>query len=131
MTTTELSFLIDLLLHHKLPSKTKEAISGRIKEVEASLATQPTQVQPRFAQPPIPRTQVDPTAQAPSTQAILNGEKPAATGSVLPTAPQVLVPPTSPAAAAALQDRMAIINQALAGKGSEAPKLGTARLKST
>lgn len=36
---TELSFLIDLLLNHKLPPKTKDAVAGRIKEVEALLST--------------------------------------------------------------------------------------------
>lgn len=36
---TELSFLIDLLLNHKLSPKTKEAISVRIKDVEANLSS--------------------------------------------------------------------------------------------
>lgn len=34
---TELSFLIDLLMNHKLPKVTKQAIAARIKEVEARL----------------------------------------------------------------------------------------------
>ena len=35
---TELSFLIDLLLNHKLPKATKDAVAARIKEVEARTA---------------------------------------------------------------------------------------------
>jgi hypothetical protein len=62
---TELSFLLDLLLNHKLPKATKEAITGRIKEIE-TLAHQPTIAQPQW-QPRPPRN-----AQSPSTQRILD-----------------------------------------------------------
>lgn len=34
---TELSFLIELLLNHKLPKDTKDAIAERIKEVESAV----------------------------------------------------------------------------------------------
>ncbi len=36
---TELSFLVDLLLNHKLPKVTRDAVAARIKEVEAGLGT--------------------------------------------------------------------------------------------
>ncbi len=34
---TELTFLVDLLLNHKLPKVTRDAVAARIKEVEAGL----------------------------------------------------------------------------------------------
>lgn len=34
MFMTELSFLVDLLLNHKLPKPTRDAVAARIKEVE-------------------------------------------------------------------------------------------------
>lgn len=37
--TTELSFLIELLLNHKLPPATKKLIAERVKEVEGSYST--------------------------------------------------------------------------------------------
>ena len=60
---TELQFLIDLLLNHKLSKETKALIKERIGQVEAQYA-RPQQV----IQRPIVRS---PTAQAASTQAIL------------------------------------------------------------
>lgn len=36
---TELSFLLDLLMNHKLPKLTKQLIAARIKEVEQMLQT--------------------------------------------------------------------------------------------
>lgn len=36
---TELSFLIELLLKHKLPAATKDAIAARIKDVESSVVS--------------------------------------------------------------------------------------------
>ncbi len=39
LTLTELTFLLELLLNHKLPKPTKTVITERIKEVEAQLTT--------------------------------------------------------------------------------------------
>lgn len=39
---TELSFLLELLLNHKLPKKTKDAVAERIKVVENGIIPQPT-----------------------------------------------------------------------------------------
>ena len=69
---TELTFLIELLLNHKLPKPTKDAISARIKEVESQLG-KPTYA-PAYPVPTPIRPAKDPTAQAPSTQALLDKE---------------------------------------------------------
>lgn len=39
--TSELSFLLDMLLNHKLPSATKVLVSDRIREVERNLNSIP------------------------------------------------------------------------------------------
>jgi len=62
---TELSFLLDILLEHKLPKKVKELVTARIKEVEAGLNR--TQL-PVFIPPPKTFTITGPP-QAPSTLA--------------------------------------------------------------
>lgn len=54
---TELSFLLDLLLKHKLPDETKEAVAVRLKEVEQDLLSKTVPM-------PISR-------QAPSTIALM------------------------------------------------------------
>ena len=88
MSNTELSFLLDLLLTHKLAKNTKEAITLRIKEVELALTTAPARPQPR---PPAQLHTIDPSGV----------QQPAA---------------VTPAASNAMADRAAIINQAMAGK---------------
>lgn len=45
----ELSFLIELLLNHKLAKATKDLISTRIKELEDRMVSQPAQHQPMSA----------------------------------------------------------------------------------
>lgn len=65
---SELSFLLELLLEHKLQSATKSAISERLKFVENSLRPQPVYVQPRIMQP-LARTEQP--SQAPSTLAAM------------------------------------------------------------
>lgn len=61
---TEIRFLLDLVLTHKLPPAAKKACLERIGEVEASLLTAP-----RPTAQPNPVT--NPTAQAPSTLAAM------------------------------------------------------------
>ena len=69
---TEIQWLVDLMLNHKLPEPVKQKFIARIGEVEASLArTQPTQAMLNQALQPIIRP--SPMAQSPSTQKILDG----------------------------------------------------------
>lgn len=72
---TELSFLIDLLMNHKLPRVTKELIATRIKEVETMMVSKPTYtVAPgnplRLNTAPMEQA-VGQIAQTPATQAAL------------------------------------------------------------
>jgi hypothetical protein len=111
---SELSFLVSLLLDHKLPPSTKKAVAERIKEVEAGIPVQPRvgvqAVAPQVARPPK-------TAQSPSTQKIL--EEMAADGQTLPTpVPEIQAPAgPSPQAFQALLDRNRLIQSATASKG--------------
>ena len=84
---TEISYLIDLLLNHKLPKVTRENIRARIQLLEQNGATQPG------APRPVPVAQ----AQIPA----------------VPSGPPVAV---SQAAAQALADREAMISAAVTGQ---------------
>ena len=118
---TELSFLLELLLNHKLAKTTKEAVIERIKAIEAQSFSRPAVVTSGYAV----QSSVRPpkTAQSPSTQRIL--DQMAAEGSVVPEAvPAHQVDPVSipsqiaqtPAAAAALAARNEAIRIAVSGK---------------
>ena len=109
----ELSFLISLLLEHKLPAKTKTAIQARIKEVEATLV---------FTRPPTQATRPSPTAQAPYTQAALDRHD-LASLSQQGNQQSVAVIAQTPAAATALQHRA----DALATAGRIMPNSTSAR----
>ncbi len=124
---SELGFLLDLLLNHKLPMATRVAITERIKEVEQRLNQGP-QIVPRGTAAPIqvPQQNIPPhlVGQSPSTIAAMmrNGFVPegptiaiAPSGpAVEPTQPAVIA--QTPAAVAALNDRQQAINQAISGK---------------
>lgn len=118
---TELSFLVELLLNHKLTKPTKDAIALRIKEVESNLpqSTQlPITASSGYITPVRPIK--DPTAQAPSTQAILNAD-PTVTGHVIPPLPaEGPVQPAqiakTQAAVQALNARQEAIRIAISGK---------------
>ncbi len=120
--TSELSFLLDILLNHKLPKPTREAVTARIKEVEARL-TQPSQ---RVAAPSQMVAAVPPhlAGQSASTiAAMMRHEQnvPAPPIAVAAAAqvdhPQpVAVIAQTPAAQAALADRQAAISGAISGK---------------
>lgn len=90
---SELSFLLDLLLEHKLSKTTKDLIKERIKVIEG--------YQKAIVTAPVIK---NPTAQAPSTQRILD--------EMAQNQPQV----QTAAAAQALQHRSELIAQALSGK---------------
>lgn len=118
---TELSFLLELLLNHKLPKPTKEAITHRIKEVEARFVQTPQQ-----SLLPVPGPQaIRPPrgAQSASTQRILDemaaeGSNPiqgdGLGGYVDISQPAVIA--QTPAALAALNARNEAIRIATSGK---------------
>lgn len=104
---TELQFLIDLLLNHKLPPATKKLLAARIGEVEG-------RYQPQAPQPWVGNARANPSAQAPSTQKILDQM-------AMEVNPPENAVATTPAAAAALQARadairLATQSQPLRGK---------------
>lgn len=130
---SELSFLLELLLNHKLSKATKDLIQSRIKEVEASLHTStPTQVRaptPTSSLSPMPGVHSN---QAPSTQAML-AKYPDLAAKTPPSLPishtkePAVVPveeiAQTPAAAKALADRAA----AIASAGKTLPGLSSPR----
>lgn len=68
---TELSFLLDLLMNHKLQKATKEAIAIRIKEVEIAMNEKP---QSFHMQRPNPTNQAASTLAAMAKHEALNPE---------------------------------------------------------
>jgi hypothetical protein len=91
---SELGFLLELFLNHKLPRITKALIAERIKEVEIAART----VTPQ------PRISSNISAQAPSTQAALMRQDP------------VEVIAHTSATANALASRQQAINDSISGK---------------
>lgn len=123
---SELSFLIDLLLNHKLSPKTKEHIATRIKEVELAMST--TQVFHTQQKSPVCGTvpnsgTVHGAQQAPSMLAIMakHGmvgstiETPIAQIAQLEPEPVAIIAQT-PAAAAAMNARNQSIASQISGK---------------
>lgn len=112
---TELTFLLDLLLNHKLPKPTKDAIARRIKDVEVQLQA------PSIGRM-LPHTQVTQTAstvpahlvgQAPSTIAAMMKHPDLA--AALEPAPVTVIAQT-PAAQAAMNARNEALASAMSGK---------------
>lgn len=101
---TELSYLIHLLLDHKLTLKTKSSIKDRIAEIETRGYPQP---QPQRAQ------NTHQALQSPSMQAKIEAME----QDKLNTPPNSNSPiqATTQAASQALQDRARLINQAING----------------
>ncbi len=105
--TTELGFLLDLLLNHKLPKPTKDLVAGRIREVETMLST----------------TQVRIPAGSGITPAMISNQAPS-TQAIMARNPDLIPPPPVPieavaqtqATAAALAARQQSIAQAMSGK---------------
>ncbi len=127
---TELTFLVDLLLNHKLPKPTRDAVAARIKEVEAGIGFAPPQ---RMApQPAMARPQNLPphiASQSPSMQAIMlrnpdlapvgvpSGAAIEALALASPPEPQpVAIIAQTPAAVNAMNERAATIRQGMSGK---------------
>lgn len=106
--TTELSFLIDLILNHKLQKVSKDAIAARIKEVECSGNL------PRISAAPLPRPAVvDGALQSASTIAAMARHQEGA-----PPAPVSIIAQT-PIAQAAMASRQQAINSAITGKNEK------------
>lgn len=95
---TELGFLLDLFLNHKLPKATKELVSSRIKEVEASYSA------PRA----IPAQTISGVPQAASTIAALERQ-------AREVEPVIAIAQTG-ATQAAMASRQAAIAESFAGK---------------
>lgn len=107
--TSEISFLIELLLKHRMPLVTKEIIATRIKEVEARVPFVPAQgivntvpkMEKIYAGPP----------QAASMQAIMDRNPDLV---VVPKPVEVVA--QTPATIAALNSREQAIAASMAGK---------------
>jgi hypothetical protein len=121
---TELTFLVELLLNHKLPKATRDLVAARIKEVEAALPRQMTPIhypQPVTAQPYV-TSGLSPVPQAASTLAAMARHaqnEPAGPIILAPAVPPVspvAVIAQTPAAAAAINARNEAINSAISGK---------------
>lgn len=122
---TELAFLLDLLLQHKLPKPTREAVAARIKEVESMIKPYAAASAPAYVPMPMPaRPQKSLSTQSPSTQAILaekftpeEVEKMGGDSSVptlsFPPAETPPPAPSTPMAAQALQQRQSAIMKAV------------------
>ncbi len=106
---TELSFLVDLLLNHKLPKATRDLVASRIKEVEGRLTPYQglTLTQPQIPPPPV---LVNGAPQAASTIAAMARHAEAA-----PVTMPVAIAQTA-ATAAALNSRHQAISESIAGK---------------
>ena len=121
---TELDFLIELLLNHKLVKSTKDVIQQRIKQVQHTYPSP----SPLHSNPaPQPKNLY---GQSPSTAAILAKNPDLIPPSPLPTPPPtppepVAVIAQTPATQQALAQRSAAIAQALSGapeKGRTSPR---------
>ena len=77
---TELTFLLTLLLEHKLTQPTKKLITERIKVVEAQYNAQPQQ--------PVKRIAPSGPVQSPSTQAMLDRDGPITTPQIVAQTPE-------------------------------------------
>lgn len=112
---TELSFLLDLLLNHKLQKSTRELIAARLKEISDGVPLQAAAV--RSVALPAHMAQ-----QAPSMQAImarnpdLAGHAPTINIAASEPAAPVAVIAQTQAAVAAMNSRQQAINESLAGK---------------
>lgn len=118
---TELSFLLDLLLNHKLPKATRETITARVKDVEIGLSSRQAVHVPQSAAPFVPSG----PPQAASTlaamarhaeQGLVPSPAVVAAAAVVNHAPPVAVVAQTPAAMAAMNARQETLNMALSGK---------------
>jgi hypothetical protein len=126
---TELSFLLELVFSYKLPKLAKEAIIGRIKEIESKSNQSTTQCVSAWPAGPVRPPK---TAQSPSTQRILDEMVaegiPLVQPLVSPSLAELSAPISiaqTPAAEAALAARAEAIRIATSGvveKGRKSPR---------
>lgn len=109
---TELGFLLELLLNHKLPKATRVAVTERVKEVEGRLGARPVALAPIQNVPP------QLANQSPSTIAAMMKHPDLVQGMAVPPPPPAPVEniAQTPATAAALASRQAAIQEAMSGK---------------
>lgn len=114
MSSSELGFLIDLMLNHKLPITTKRLVAERIKYVEELLSTRgPGAVSPA----PRPNN-IGVSVQAASTQALIAKHadlNPGLPIAIAPPVEQVAQVAQTQAAATAMASRQAAINASISG----------------
>ncbi len=119
--TTELSFLIELLLKHKLQPATRDLVAERVKEVEGKLSDSSFVLRPLDeSRMHYPVAQSQPASkQAPSTLAAMARHE--AMGLVAVPTPEAAPVPgvavaQTPQAQAAISSRNQAIRESLAGK---------------
>lgn len=106
---TELSFLIDLLLNHKLSPAIKKILAERMREVEERLEIE--WMERKMPPPPRPP---NPTGQAPSTLARLTHHGMESLAEALPVPVEQIA--QTPATAQAMQARSEAIAAATSGR---------------
>lgn len=107
---TELGFLLELLLNHKLPVATRKLLTERIKEVEVRVMSGQGQVAPRPQIAPLPPQMANQSAS--TLAAMMRHQETAA-----PAAPEpVVVVAQTPLAQAAMASREQAIAAAISGK---------------
>jgi hypothetical protein len=129
---SELSFLIELLLNHKLQKSTRDMIAERIKEVEASRVPGMAAFVPQPSFPGLVNPVIGPSAnpalagQSPSTQAALarhpdlvaqmtRAAAPSISPVAQPPAQPVAIVAQTPATAQAMADRQQMIEDSIRG----------------
>ena len=109
MTISELSFLIELLLKHKLPAATKELVAQRIKDVEENLSNLSSARS--ISSRPVNVSSIHGGAvQSASTTAAIERH------AIITEAAGSITVAQTPAAAAALEARTQAITDSLSGK---------------
>lgn len=125
---TELSFLVELLLNHKIQKNTKDLIAARIKEVEQEMSVRPPLSQMQMAQNRALLSTIPPAManQSPSTIAAMmrhNGVQAADPMPEMPPIPEpqpVAIIAQTPAAVAAMNSRAQAIAASINGKTDKA-----------
>lgn len=109
--TTELTFLIELLLNHKLPKITRDLVASRIRDVEV---------------PPIPRISAPPGDDRDNWRGIVAPQQAASMQAIMARNPDLVPPPPvvniaqTPATVAAMNSRQEAINASMNGKVDKA-----------
>lgn len=119
---TELGFLIELLLEHKLPASAKASIAVRVKDVEHGIHTAVPSI-PQMARLQTVAKRPPPTPEEAMAMAAEH-EARAAGRAAVPTPQPVVVHGITDAAAAAIRQRNELIAAASKGTGKSGPAVG-------